>query len=921
MRYLSFCILSIAALLPLASCDRFVPPTPPGVDVGSVPDGGGLGSSGLAIVTHPRFGGITDLVAGDSMVRIGWEQANDDETPPDQIEYLIFVTPDNTPFNLEDPTAVVIGITQLEIENLQNGELLRVLVQARDSDLEVDPNKNQWLATPNPVRYVRSGASPNGSDGLTAESAFPSMAQAVAMSIPLNGVNFYVAGGLYPENIFLFTGMMLFGGFNDQFEVAQRDPDTFLTQFGIGFPNDLVNLRPGHLLSGIDGISLSGNNIAESCVHAEDCLARITRCRLSGAITQGIDLRSDSAEGETIRALIADCVISDCSGEGIRIQGIPQIRIDNCEIRNNLNEGIESQWIQGTTLENARIEITRCNIHSNGDEGIDLDIAAVPANDQVSSIDARIRIRIRNCTIDNNALEGIVIDLDTLPSDQMDVRVRIDDCSIRANGLAGIFLDGDSDAALRVARCQITANGADGLLITGLAGGPMPQIQHSNLLGNAGAGLATEGLGCISAWHCWIEGNGGGLTRSQRGSISIHDSILSCADESIDPSSFHYCILDGQWIPADGADHLLSGSLEVVARPAQYARATVEPDGSLQLLELIDSIEGLSVEVSDDGILRQMTSIVGPHLTVDPPVNPTLRPVSLFFWLPQDGPIEDPTPSRDSSLIGAADPATLNNDGTPHDLGPLGANPLHFVGPDPALPDSPDQNQLRFISPAPSVPAEAGHWILSFTRDVSFSALSKIIVSVDGVDRSDTLARFIIGNNIDLRLIPAPLPGQETRLQILPFDGDKIGDSHSRRLLFDQRMALVVTEDETLAQNDFHLSAPHFDAEPIVISGSIGSLDDEDWFRITPPSDGLFQVELLARREESLLAGHLEWYSSDGLTLLGSSQATAPYFFDPFLIAVAADPSSGSILLRVTGSADSVTSGHGYRLLLQSRNP
>ncbi len=107
MRFLSPFIPILAALLTLASCDRFVPPTPPGVDVGSIPDGQGLGSDGLAVVTHPRFGGIKDLVAGDSMVRIGWDHASDDDTPTDQIEYLIFVTADDVPIQLDQPTAVV----------------------------------------------------------------------------------------------------------------------------------------------------------------------------------------------------------------------------------------------------------------------------------------------------------------------------------------------------------------------------------------------------------------------------------------------------------------------------------------------------------------------------------------------------------------------------------------------------------------------------------------------------------------------------------------------------------------------------------------------------------------------------------------------------------------------------------------------
>jgi len=72
MRFLPGQFFILVALLALTSCDRFVPPTAPVVAVDSVPDGGGLGSDGLAQVSHPRFGGITDLVAGDGMVHIGW---------------------------------------------------------------------------------------------------------------------------------------------------------------------------------------------------------------------------------------------------------------------------------------------------------------------------------------------------------------------------------------------------------------------------------------------------------------------------------------------------------------------------------------------------------------------------------------------------------------------------------------------------------------------------------------------------------------------------------------------------------------------------------------------------------------------------------------------------------------------------------
>ncbi len=908
-------LVLLQLLLAPTGCSRFEPPSIPVVDVGSVPDGGGLGSSGLAQISHPRFGGVEDLVAGDGSIRIGWSAAVDDNSDTAQFEYLVYISPDSIPIDLDNPTFVIEGSTSLQVDGLTNGELLRVLVRARNVDQEIDPNKNEWLVTPNPVRLVRSGATAAGADGLTADTAFPSLAQAVASSIPLGGVNLYVTEGLYPENVFLFSGMMLFGGFGDDFSLEERDPDAFLTQFGIAFPNDLVTLRPGDLLTGIDGVSLSGNGIAETCVFADDCVARVTRCRMSGANTQGMDLRSDYLEGEEIRILIADCVVSDCNGEGIRIQGIPQIRIDNCEIRNNLNEGIESQWIHASADKEARIDITRCKILNNGDEGIDLDIAGIESLDSIAQEGARVRVKIRNCLIEENALEGIVIDLDTLDSQQMDIRVRIDDCRIRDNGMAGVFLDGDSSAALRVARCQVTANGGDGILTTGRANGPIHLIEHCNLLGNGGAGLATFDLGSISAWHCWIEGNGQGISRSPRGSIQIQDSILSSDGTAVEPDDFHYCLLDGEWLAADTLDHLSSGALEVVSRPIQFTRGSVQLDGSILLVDSGSIITGDTIEITDDGILRHVISSSGAMITVDPaPTNPSPT-TAIFLWPSGSGPIEDPTPLSGSLLIDGSDPAQLDEDGTPHDLGPLGANPLQFIGPDPALADPPDRTQLRWISPAPSMPSISGQWTLSFTRDLPRSILDAVSIEVAGIDRTSDLIGAIDGTDLHLQFDDAMTPGDQVHLEILPFAGDLPGNRLLRRLIFRQRVALVVDEIDTDDLNDSPSTAPEIIEEPVLLRGTISSSSDEDWLLWTPPGSGPYQIELLARREESPLVGRIEIYSGDGNTLIGTSQATAPFYFDPFLDDVEVEEGQ-SILLKVSGTTLPTTPDAPYRLVL-----
>lgn len=907
----------LAALVALTSCDRFTPPLPPSVGESPVPDGGGLGSSGLAEVSHPRFGGISDLIGGDQQIHIGWDAATDDNTSSEEIDYLIFLTLEGIPFDFSAPSLIITGQTDVTLDGLENGVQLNVVVKARDADQELDPNENSWPVTPNPVRYVRSGAASAGADGLTPGSAFPSLAQAVANSISMNGVNLFVAEGLYPENLFLFSGMMLFGGFPAEFGITQRDPDLYLTQFGIAFPTDLVQLRPGDLLNGIDGISLAGNNIAESCVLADDCNARITRCKMSSSITQGIDLRSDYLEGNKIRCLIANCVVTDCGGEGIRIQGIPEIRIDNCEIRNNLNEGIESQWIRASTEDNARIEITRCVVRNNGDEGIDLDIASIPELPPELTHGAQVRVRIRHCSVVENQLEGIVVDLDNSNTDGMDVRVRIDDSLIRANGTSGIYLDADASAAFRVARCQISANHFDGISCTGLPSGPVLSVQHCNIIGNGGAGIATFGLGSLAAWHCWVDGNAGGIFRSPRGSVTFQNSVLAPGSPELDISSFRYCLVDGQLIPANLPEGVLYAEPQLIGRPILFARGTALADGSLQLINNQTAPANCTVEIADDGILRQIVSREGSIITLDPPLSAAASGVAVFFWHPGEGPIEDSTPLPGSPMNQAADPVSLDENGLPFDLGPAGNNFLQFVGPDPALSNPPDESQLIGATPSPSMPFSS-NWSLTFSRELPVNIAQAVRLHIDGTDHTGNLQIRSNDDHLILNVNPPPQPGQTTLLEILPFLGDTPGSESVRRIFIEQQTALIQNEEE--GANDSPTSTPEITSVPVIMQGAIDIASDVDWYRLVPPPSGPYQAELIAQREGSPLVGKLEWYSSDGLQLLGSSESEAPFFFDPFLLNISAD-STGTVLLKVSTTQPSTTSQHRYRLLFRPSAP
>jgi len=898
----------------LIGCSRFTPPERPTIDVISIEPGSGLGANGQALVTHPRFAGLNDLVAGDGWLKVGWAQATDDLTPHELIEYLIYMSPRGTPINFANPTEIVTGETHSMIEGLVNGQTWNVVVLARDEDNEVSPKFPSWPATPHPVRYIRSGNSTAGANGLTPASAFPTMGAAIASSIPLGGVNLHVAEGLYPENLFLLPGMMVFGGFEESFDPLTRNPDELLTQFGILFSTDLVNLRPGEALNGIDGLSLAGNGIAESCVFAEDSFSRITRCQLSGAITQGMDLRSDFLEGNVIEVLVANCLITNCNGEGLRIVGIPEIRIDNSEIRNNLNEGIESQWIYSGFDKQAKIEITRCNIFNNGDEGIDLDLAAVPPLIPGAIEESSTRVKIRNCRISGNALEGIVIDVDSTPSDSTDIRVRIDDSLINDNGATGLFLDGDAPAAFRISRCQISANGADGLLVSSIPNGSQPQVRNCNIIGNAGFGIATLDLCSIFATNCWLEGNLLGPLQADRGQIALQDSIASDFASHADFSNLQYCLISGSNLPLDLPNQSQVGIAQILASPSQYTRGQILPNGNLLADIPLNLTPGATVEICDDGQLRSCSLLQGGQYSLDPAPSIASASVAVFVWNQDQGPDEDSTPLPGTLAENGGNPFVTGLDGFPENLGPSGNNPLSFVGPDPALADPPRNTELISITPSPATPLTTDTLTLVFTRPFSLNIKNSARIYVNGVDQSDFQTLMINDNQLQLQL-DGLVDGDDCEIRLLPYSGLENGSDVYR--VIRHRVGTHIDEDINLdALNDSLETTPLFSGGSFRIQGSLSTSSDIDWIRVQLPTTNPVRVEALAKRISSLLTPVLSQYSADGSEIIQTRQATPPFFFDPFFVEAGPD-TNGVLVLRVSCSDSTLIGPLEYDLIIQ----
>ena len=96
----------------------------------------------------PLFGGVTEAFAdGPDAVGLSWFPAAD-ETLPDAMTYLVFVSTVPGVYDLTTPAAEVTGVTTYRMTGLVTGSTYYFLVRARDALGQIDCNTNERSATP-----------------------------------------------------------------------------------------------------------------------------------------------------------------------------------------------------------------------------------------------------------------------------------------------------------------------------------------------------------------------------------------------------------------------------------------------------------------------------------------------------------------------------------------------------------------------------------------------------------------------------------------------------------------------------------------------------------------------------------------------------------------------------------------------------
>lgn len=448
---------------------------------------------------EPVFGGIESILAGEDWVELRWSAARtaSGEAAPDAA-YAVYVSLEAGQQDFARPFALT-RETRYRMTALETGVTLYLVVRAQSGGQE-DGNRDEWSATPYPVRYIRAD-SPGG-DGLRPATASASLQDAIEHAIALEGVNFHVAGGRYRERVFLFDGSTIYGGFAADFDPATRDPERFPTVLESAFEKDLVLVAPGRALCGMDGVTLEGSGGGTRGIVADDCSVQLSNVTVRGFSRKGIDLRGREDALSHLRGVLIRCEIEGNGGEGLALEGICSVWVRSSRIHDNADEGIEAEPLSAAAHRPAQLLVDRCLLARNGEVGLDVELAPYAgANSQTG-----FEILIQDCDFAANRSHGMR--LVTRPREApIAVDVTIQRCRVVSSGGSGVRIDSDAPGNYRILDCALVGQEA-----------------------GCGVELSGDHPGTVvGVADCWFRNNSRDLRVRAEGDIRVENSILEGA--------------------------------------------------------------------------------------------------------------------------------------------------------------------------------------------------------------------------------------------------------------------------------------------------------------------------------------------------------------------------------------------------------
>ena len=487
----------------------------------------------------PRFLGLNHLVAGDKELMLTWDPAIDDVSPESAISYQVFLSERSGKQQFDAPPQMIVpaGSQSCRLTGLENGVTLHVVVRAVDASGKADSNEAEWAATPNPVLFVDASVN-ESADGETPLSALKSIDEAIGAAIGLAGVNVYIAEGEYQEQILLFDGMSLYGGFQSGFE-AFPDPVIRQTRLQGTSGKDTLILPPGNHLTVIDGLTFTGENSARRAIVADDCVLQISHCQISGFADKGIQIETDTDDGGEASGSLLFCDVRNNRGDGLRIEGFVDLVLRECRFTGNGQSGISSPSLQPRHGEKTRLDLNRVLVADNGDIGINIRISEPDAGDPEDP--PRVRLGLFGVESSGNDDHGMGFDLRYSEDQNVDMRIRLEYCLLSDNRKSGVYLDADAIGDYSISHSHFEGNRGDSALkLSGDATGAIIHVRDCLFPAGQGYSLLYRGSGLVNVMESELVSVGPDNKPYQRESTGIVTVQGQSVMESKDPSMKHW---------------------------------------------------------------------------------------------------------------------------------------------------------------------------------------------------------------------------------------------------------------------------------------------------------------------------------------------------------------------------------------------
>ncbi len=530
--------------------------------------------------------------------------------------------------------------------------------------------------------YVDALADPFLADGLTPATAFPDLLSGVLMA-SLQGGNVLVRGGTYPVgSAALLDDVDVYGGFGEDFDLSTRGVEESVVTGGLSGQGMLVITGQGEP-NVIDGFRVDGGALAAFGVDVSDADAELRGCVVERCASRGIRLRN--APGETTReVLVAGCTTRLNGADGLSLSGAFRLQVDGSRFDSNVQEGLDCDDLVTVGGDVSALRVRGCGFYGNGSQGLDGDLGPPEIAEKLGGL---FDVRIVDSVFELNGAEGLLIDQDHEGVEGLRAEILVHGVRARANALEGVAIDADAESDICVHRLASAANGGDGLWISSESKAGIAVVSASALFGNRGAGLrASLGNKTAAASHCVLAFNEGGGVVSE----TVTSTASSCVFY-LQPDPWTGTVVESEVVldaalPAPFAN-----------APEAYALALAEAEGTLTLAADPGAFVGMSAELADDDVEREVVEAGGTLLAVEPPPETFLVPGAVFLF-PAGAPVvEDWAPAAGSPLLGAG----LAPPGGPaFDAGPFGAGA--GGAPGSLLPTEPEPFRVAATTPPPT---------------------------------------------------------------------------------------------------------------------------------------------------------------------------------------------------------------------------